>query len=105
MRNGGSGAVQINANNLQMSGGDIGVINLSTLPPGDVTVTLSGTLSLRNVPFSEAPFTRHQTDRPLLPVWPSKPRMFSSQRVVLFQPKQSALERADLSIFLRTLFN
>ncbi len=47
VRAGGSGEVQITANNLQMNGGDIGVINLSTLPPGEVTVTLSGNLTLR----------------------------------------------------------
>ncbi len=35
-RAGGSGEVRINANNLQMNGGNIEVINLSTLPAGDV---------------------------------------------------------------------
>jgi filamentous hemagglutinin family protein len=44
---GGSGGVLINTNNMQLTGSDIGIVNLGALSPGNITVNLSGSLSLR----------------------------------------------------------
>ena len=50
----GSGGILINANNLELLGGDIGIVNLSNQPPGNLTVNLSGSLTLRG---GSTPFT------------------------------------------------
>lgn len=52
IRTGGSGGILINANNLQLNGGDIGIVNLSNLPSGDLTVNVSGSLTLQGGSFS-----------------------------------------------------
>ena len=51
VRAGGSGGILINTNNLEVIGTDIGVTNNSTLPSGDVTVNLSGSLTLHSGSF------------------------------------------------------
>jgi filamentous hemagglutinin family protein len=51
----GSGEVRINANNMQMNGGSIDLINLSAQPAGQVTITLTGSLHLDGGLF--APFS------------------------------------------------
>jgi filamentous hemagglutinin family protein len=43
---GGGGGIVINANNLRLNGGDIGIVNLSDLPSGNITLNISETLSL-----------------------------------------------------------
>jgi len=51
-REAGSGALLINAKNLELSGGDIGITNLSVQPSGDLTINVSGNLSLQGGSFS-----------------------------------------------------
>lgn len=47
VRAAGSGAIQVVANDLQLNGTFVQGDNFASLPPGDITVTLSGSLSLR----------------------------------------------------------
>jgi filamentous hemagglutinin family protein len=52
IRAGGSGGIVINANNLELANGSvITVTNLSNLPPGNITLNLSGSLTLRGGEF------------------------------------------------------
>jgi large exoprotein involved in heme utilization and adhesion len=54
VRAGGSGGILINANNLELQGGDIGIVNLSNLPSGELMVNVSGSLSLRGGMFFQS---------------------------------------------------
>ena len=51
VRAGGSGGILFNANNLEVRSSDIGITNGSNLPSGDLTVNLSGNLSVRGGDF------------------------------------------------------
>jgi filamentous hemagglutinin family protein len=51
VRAGGGGGILINTNNLELVGGDIEIINGSNLPGGNITLNLSGSLSLRGGSF------------------------------------------------------
>jgi large exoprotein involved in heme utilization and adhesion len=52
IRAGGSGGIVINANNLELANGsNIILPNLSNLPPGNITVNLSGSLTIRGGDF------------------------------------------------------
>lgn len=53
VRAAGSGGVLVNANNLQLSGGTINVLNLSNQLPGGITINLSGSLTLNASPPSQ----------------------------------------------------
>ena len=51
VRAGGGGGILINTNNFELVGGDIEIINGSNLPGGNITLNLSGSLSLRGGSF------------------------------------------------------
>jgi filamentous hemagglutinin family protein len=51
VRAGGSGGILINANNLDLVGSEIQITNVSNLPAGDLTINLTGLLSLRGSSF------------------------------------------------------